>query len=134
MMKKRYLIRIVPVLAVLAMVFVMGNQGIAASSEPIKVGYIGALSGNSATMGAPIDEGLQMAFEEVNKSGGINGRQIELIATDDEADPAKSVTQALKLIQNDKVVLIIGGPNRVPLRPTVRSPPTKESPRSFRWA
>jgi branched-chain amino acid transport system substrate-binding protein len=79
--------------------------------EPLKIGYIGALSGNSAPMGEPARLGMVLAFEEMNAKGGIAGRPVELIALDDEANPAKSVTQANKLVQQDKVVAAIGGPN-----------------------
>jgi branched-chain amino acid transport system substrate-binding protein len=83
----------------------------ALSGEPVKIGYIGALSGNSADMGEPGRKGIVMAIEEANAEGGIGGRPIELVALDDEANPAKSVTQANKLVQQDKVVVSIGGPN-----------------------
>jgi branched-chain amino acid transport system substrate-binding protein len=81
------------------------------AAEPLKIGYIGALSGNSATMGEPARLGMVIAFEEINAQGGVAGRPVELIALDDEANPAKSVTQANRLVQQDKVVAAIGGPN-----------------------
>jgi branched-chain amino acid transport system substrate-binding protein len=81
------------------------------AAEKIKIGYIGALSGGSATMGIPGKNGIELAVEEINSSGGINGKMVELIALDDKADPAASATQAQKLINDDKVVAIIGGPN-----------------------
>ena len=83
----------------------------AASNETIKIGFIGALSGNSADMGEPARKGIVLAVEEINAAGGINGKMIELIALDDEANPAKSVIQATKLVQQDKVTAVIGGPN-----------------------
>lgn len=90
-----------------------GSDGAPASgsSEVIKIGYIGALSGNSATMGIPGKNGIEMAVEEINQNGGINGKRIEVIAVDDKADPATSATQAQKLITEDKVVAVLGGPN-----------------------
>ncbi|MBB6453713.1 branched-chain amino acid transport system substrate-binding protein [Salirhabdus euzebyi] len=87
------------------------TQGSSGADDPIKVGYIGALSGGSSTMGVPGKNGIQLAVDEINADGGINGRQIELIAADDKADPATSATQAQKLINEDEVVAILGGPN-----------------------
>jgi len=81
------------------------------SKEQIVVGYIGALSGNSAPMGIPGKNGIEIAVESINAAGGINGKQIKFVALDDKADPATSATQAQKLINDDKAVAIIGGPN-----------------------
>lgn len=81
------------------------------SDDPIKVGYIGALSGDSSPMGVPGKNGAQLAADKINDDGGINGREVELIAVDDKADPSTSATQAQKLITEDKVVAILGGPS-----------------------
>ena len=62
-------------------------------------------------MGVPGKNGIQLAVDEINEDGGIAGKQVELIATDDKADPAQSATQAQKLINRDEVVAIFGGPN-----------------------
>lgn len=78
--------------------------------EPIQVGYIGALTGGSATMGEPARNGIVLAVEEANADGGIDGRPIELVAFDDEADPARSVAGAQGFIRDD-VTMVIGGPN-----------------------
>jgi branched-chain amino acid transport system substrate-binding protein len=78
--------------------------------EPIVIGYIGALTGGSATMGEPGRNGIVLAVEEANADGGIDGRPIELVAFDDEADPARSVAGAQGFIR-DGVTLVIGGPN-----------------------
>jgi len=81
------------------------------SADEIVIGYIGALSGNSAPMGIPGKNGIELAVESINESGGINGKKVKLVALDDKADPATSATQAQKLIIDDKAVAIIGGPN-----------------------
>jgi len=78
--------------------------------NPIVIGYIGALSGNSAAMGIPGKNGMDMAVEELNANGGINGSPIKFVALDDKADPATSATQAQKLINEDKAVAILAGP------------------------
>jgi branched-chain amino acid transport system substrate-binding protein len=79
--------------------------------DPIKVGYIGALSGGSASMGNPSLNGIKMAIDAVNDDGGIDGHELELLALDDKADPATSATAAQKLVSEEKVVAVLGGPN-----------------------
>lgn len=80
------------------------------SSGPIRIGYIAALSGGSATMGVPAQQGMELAVEELNESG-VLGREIELISADDEADASISAAAAQRMVTEDGVVAIIGGPN-----------------------
>jgi branched-chain amino acid transport system substrate-binding protein len=50
-----------------------------AATEPIRIGYLPALTGPSSSTGIGINRGIQLAVQEINAAGGINGRQIELI-------------------------------------------------------
>ncbi len=84
--------------------------GLAAAAEPIKVGLVTALSGQSALAGEAITRGLQVAIDEINAAGGVlGGRQFELVRRDDEANPAKGVVAARELIFREKVAVIFGG-------------------------
>jgi len=76
--------------------------------EPIKIGAFFALSGPAAFIGTPTKLVAQMAVDQINKEGGINGRPIELVFGDTEGDPTKAVAIAKKFIYVDKVVAIIG--------------------------
>jgi branched-chain amino acid transport system substrate-binding protein len=79
------------------------------NSEPIKIGFIGALSGVGASIGEEERRGAELAVEEINTSGGISGRAIQLVAEDvslDKMNVAGSVAQ--KLIEIDKVIAIVG--------------------------
>lgn len=78
------------------------------ASENIKIGAFFDLSGNAAFIGTPTKLVAQMAVEQINAQGGINGREIELIVGDTEANPAKAVNLAKKFIYKDKVAAIIG--------------------------
>ncbi len=80
-----------------------------ATGKPIKVGYVGSLTGVGADVGNANLGGAKLAVEDVNKAGGINGRPIELIIYDDQTDPATSVTRVEKLITQDEVEAVIGG-------------------------
>lgn len=83
----------------------------AENGEPIKVGFIGPLSGANAAVGTSNQTGVEMAVEEINAAGGINGRQIQLFAYDDENDASVAVYMCNKLIQSDNVCAIIGSTN-----------------------
>src|SRR3989304_3665692 len=76
--------------------------GPAISQEPIKIGWIGPLSGWGAPGGTAIMRGSQLAMDHVNAAGGIDGRKIVLVSRDSEATPAKGVTVARELIEDRK--------------------------------
>jgi branched-chain amino acid transport system substrate-binding protein len=79
------------------------------AAEPIKVGLVTALSGQSARAGEALTRGLAIAIDEINAKGGILGRQVELVRRDDEANPAKGVIAARELVQREKVAVLFGG-------------------------
>jgi branched-chain amino acid transport system substrate-binding protein len=75
---------------------------------PILVGYYGDLSGRTSSFGQSTKNGVEMAADEINKAGGLNGRQIQIITEDDQGEPNKAATVVTKLINQDKVVAILG--------------------------
>lgn len=80
------------------------------AAEPIKIGLVAALSGQSALSGAAISKGLVIAIDQINAAGGLlNGRKLELVRRDDESNPAKGVVAARELIFKEKVAVIFGG-------------------------
>lgn len=81
----------------------------AAAQQPIKIGFVGAMSGVSAKSGEAITRGLEIAIDELNGKGGVLGRKLVLIKRDDESNPAKGQIAARELIQNEKVAVIFGG-------------------------
>lgn len=87
----------------------LGAQNIALAEEPIKVGLVAALSGQSAKSGEAITRGLTIAIDEINNAGGIKGRKIELVARDDESNPGKGLLAARELVQREKVAALFGG-------------------------
>jgi len=92
---------------VLVSVFSLLTAGLAWGAEPIKIGTVLRLSVGSEH-GIPSRRGVEMAVDEVNKAGGINGRQVQLIVEDEKDSPAAAVNAVQKLINVDKVVAIIG--------------------------
>lgn len=80
------------------------------AADPIKIGLVTALSGQSAQAGEAIARGLSVAIDEINAKGGLlGGRKIELVRRDDEGNPAKGVIAARELIYKEKVSVIFGG-------------------------
>ena len=77
--------------------------------EPIKIGLVAALSGQSAKSGEALTRGLTIAIDEINADGGILGRPVELIRRDDESNPAKGMLAARELVQREKVAVLFGG-------------------------
>ncbi len=74
----------------------------------IKIGTIGPLTGDYATYGENVRKGVEIAVEEVNAAGGIDGKQIKLISEDTKGSPDDAAKAATKLIDVDKVTAIIG--------------------------
>lgn len=89
-------------------VFTMGAIT-AQAVEPIKVGLVAALSGQSAKSGEAITRGLTIAIDEINESGGVLGRPLELVRRDDESNPSKGLLASRELIQREKVSVLFGG-------------------------
>jgi branched-chain amino acid transport system substrate-binding protein len=82
-----------------------------AAKEPIKVGYLPALTGPSSSTGIGINRGIQLAVQEINAGGGIDGRQIELIVRDTQSEPTKAVNGAAELTHSEKVSVVFGPVN-----------------------
>jgi branched-chain amino acid transport system substrate-binding protein len=79
-----------------------------AASEPIRIGYLPALTGPSSSTGIGINRGFELAVKEINAAGGIDGRQIELIVRDTQSDPTKAVNGAAELAHGVKVNVVFG--------------------------
>ena len=83
-------------------------SGISFASQPIKIGALFSVTGPPSFLGEPERNSAQMVADSINKSGGIKGRQVQLITYDTGGDATKAVQLANKLIKDDKVVAIIG--------------------------
>jgi branched-chain amino acid transport system substrate-binding protein len=79
------------------------------AAEPIKVGTFLAVTGPASFLGDPELKTLEMYVEEINASGGVLGRKVELIHYDVGVDAKKAMTAVKRLISSDKVDVIVGG-------------------------
>ncbi|WP_317205052.1 ABC transporter substrate-binding protein [Janthinobacterium sp.] len=84
-------------------------QGAAGAAEPIRIGSVVSATGAAAYLGDPELKTLQMYIERINAEGGVLGRKLELIHYDDGSEANKANSFAKRLIESDKVDLIIGG-------------------------
>ena len=88
-----------------ALLVMVGSLG---AQETIKIGGLLETSGFVASLGNPGLEGARLAVDHVNAAGGINGRPIEIVNVNTESDETKAVTAAKRLIEQDRVVAIVG--------------------------
>jgi len=97
-------------LAVRGAVIVLAFAAAAAfAQEPIRVGAFLSVTGPAAFLGDPEQKTLEMYVERLNAAGGINGRKLALTVYDDAGDAEKARTFTKRLIEQDKVDVIVGG-------------------------
>jgi len=78
------------------------------AAEPIKIGVDGPFTGGSSSMGVSMRDGVRLAVDEINKAGGVLGRQLALVERDDESKNERGVQIAQELINKEKVVAAVG--------------------------
>lgn len=78
------------------------------AADPIKVGLQGPYTGGSSPMGLSMRDGAKLAADEINKAGGVLGRQIQLVERDDEAKNERGVQITQELINKEHVVASVG--------------------------
>jgi branched-chain amino acid transport system substrate-binding protein len=91
--------------------FPLARPAIAQSSEPIKIGWLAAMTGPSSAPTVGFNRGVTFATEAINAAGGVKGRKIEIITRDTQGDPTKAVNATQELISQAKVHAIWGPVN-----------------------
>ncbi len=86
-----------------------GCGGTGASSGTIKLGAVLSLSGPNEPLGTPEANAINLFVKQLNESGGINGRSVEMVIKDDASDPNIALDAANTLIEQDNVLAIVGG-------------------------
>lgn len=81
----------------------------ALAQQTIKIGSVLSATGPASFLGEPEDKTLRMYVDKINSAGGVDGKKIELVIYDDGGDANKARTFATRLIEDDKVVAMVGG-------------------------
>ena len=79
-----------------------------ADVAPIRIGLVAPLTGASADFGTSVQQGAQLAVDEINAAGGVLGRPLALVVKDDRGDPATGLAAATALVTDDRVDATIG--------------------------
>lgn len=87
-----------------------GTQSGGESEDVIKLGFLGAKTGDVANYGIPGEKGMKMAVDELNAQGGVLGKKLEGVYEDNKGDSSEIAMIAQKYITRDKVVAMVGDP------------------------
>ena len=104
------------IFTLVAFVAAIGLSGPVEAADTVKIGFHAPLTGFAASDGKSASEGAKLAVEQINATGGINGKMVELVIYDDQAKPAQAIPIANKLIGKDKVVVGVSGSYSGPTR------------------
>ena len=100
---KKFVVMVISIFALIG----CGEKASPEENSTIKIGGMGPLTGSAAIYGVTIENGAKLAFEEINKNGGVLGKKLEYISLDEKADPIEAVNAYNKLM-NEEVCAIIG--------------------------
>ena len=94
------------------LVFLVAGLAVAgcgdSGGKTVKIGMVYELTGNTASYGTSAANGAKLAFKAINASGGVLGKQIQLITADNKGEPSESANAMTKVITQDKVVAVTG--------------------------
>jgi branched-chain amino acid transport system substrate-binding protein len=85
-----------------------GAPAAAPAGDTILIGHVASLTGEQATFGESTDNGIKLAIAEVNEKGGVKGKKLALKTYDDQGKPEEAAIAATRLINQDKVTLLLG--------------------------
>ena len=91
-----------------SLLFAFACQPGAGGGDKVRIGVFMSLTGSTANFGISSVNGIKMAADEINKAGGINGKQIELLVQDDRSDASEAATIVTKFVTQDQVHGILG--------------------------
>src|SRR5882757_10675237 len=104
----RWRLQMIRLTQIAAAVALAASSTLALAADPIKIGVDGPFTGGSSSMGVSMRDGVRLAIDEINKSGGVLGRQLVAVERDDEAKNERGVQIAQELINKEKVAAVVG--------------------------
>jgi branched-chain amino acid transport system substrate-binding protein len=88
--------------------FASARCSLAADTNEIVIGHYASMTGSEATFGRSTDNGIQLAIDEINAAGGINGKKVRIVTYDDKGDAREAGTAVTRLVKSDRVVAVLG--------------------------
>lgn len=107
-MKKKFKASLAVLAATMCAASLVGCGDKGASGDVYKIGGIGPLTGDASSYGISVKQGSQIAIDEINGAGGVNGKKLELVFEDDVNDPEKAVS-AYNKVMDQGIVALVGG-------------------------
>lgn len=107
-MSKLRIVLLIVIVAALGAAFYSVPVVAQSNTEPIYFGVSGPLTGRAAQYGAQWKKGFDLALDEINGAGGVDGRKIEYIFEDSQADPKQSVVIAQKFVADPRIIVELG--------------------------
>ncbi len=98
----------ISLLLIATFVFALACQPQSGGGDKVRIGVFMSTTGSTANFGISSVNGIKMATDEVNKAGGINGKQIELLIEDDRSDASEAATIVTKFVTQDQVHAVLG--------------------------
>lgn len=86
-----------------------GGASAALAADPIKIGVVLSTTGGASYLGDPEEKTLKLYVDKLNQAGGVIGRPIQLVSYDDAGDANRARTFATRLVESDRVAVVIGG-------------------------
>ncbi|MGO3928747.1 ABC transporter substrate-binding protein [Rhodopseudomonas pseudopalustris] len=109
MSRRMQVLRIVAAGTMAAAISSFSAMTAAWAADTIKIGSVLSMTGPASFLGDPEDKTLKIYVDKINAAGGVDGKKIELVVYDDGGDANKARTFATRLIEDDKVVAMVGG-------------------------
>ena len=104
-MRRKYCLGAI-LLILISLIIMAGCSG--ADSKVIKIGHAVSLTGDNSPFGQSEATGLKIGVEELNKKGGILGKQVQIVSVDTRNDAAETVNAVRRLVEQEKVVAVLG--------------------------
>ncbi len=114
----RTLTRLLGIALAAIMIWSVASPAQGQPAPPIKIGFFAPLTGPAAPDGTSSRNGAQMAVDEINAAGGVQGRSLEMVVYDDRLSASEAVAIAHRLIERDRVVAVVAGSYSGPTRAT----------------
>src|SRR6266705_2538608 len=106
MMRKIWLV-VLCLFSAYALISCTGAKSDSGSADVV-IGEFGSLTGTTATFGISTKNGIDMAVDEINKTGGLLGKKVRVVVEDDQGKPEEAQTVVTKLITKDQVMAVLG--------------------------